>query len=103
MADPITIGLGVAALGYGVYSGEEQKSQARTNLRRQQAAQEQAQQAALGEQRRVEEQRRATNRKTPDISSLLAFEQQFQPFGGGPQKPADPSRMRLNRPTLGSP
>lgn len=101
MADPVTIGLGVAALGYGVYSGEQQKQQQQEALRRTREAQQQAQANAVSAMRKQEAERRTATRQTPDIGSLLAFEQGFKPIGGGsPAPPPDPLGMRLGRTDL---
>jgi uncharacterized protein HemX len=104
--DPFTIALivsTVAGLGTSAWQGAEQKSAQRDSIRRQQAAQSQAESNAMAQQRRADEEQRKVNQKQPDLSSLLAFEQQFKPFGGAPQKPLDMGALKLSRPTLGAP
>lgn len=96
----LEIALLVGALGAGIYQTTAQQSSQRQAIRRQQAAQEQAKANALGQQRRADEQERRLNRQTPDIGSLLAYEQQFKPFGGTAQKPVDQSKLTLGRPSL---
>ncbi len=94
----------MAALGGGIYQGSEQQSAQREGIRRQQAAQQQAQAAAVSERRRAEMSERALNRQSPDIGSLLAFEQQFPAFGGKPVPAIDQSRLKLGRTeVLGAP
>lgn len=91
----------VASLGYGVYSGEEGRATQKTGMRRQQAAQNQAQSQALRQQKLAAEANAKANAKAPDISSLLAFEQQpgglntSLLYGGGNR-----TSPRINRPTL---
>lgn len=90
-----------AALTYGVYTGEQQKAEAKKGLRRQQAAQQTAERAAMSQQRKADEQMRAANRQTPDVGSILAFENQFPGFSGpAAQKPVDTGLLKLDRPKL---
>lgn len=98
----------VAAASYGVYSGEQQKSAQKAAVRRQADAQKQAQALSVAQARKADQETMAANRKTPDIGSLLAFEQGFPGFGAGSRTGAgavDPSRLNLKRPvtTLGAP
>lgn len=66
----------VAALGYGVYSGEQGRAAQRRGLRAQEASQNEAKQAALAQQVRDQQRLAQANQKQPEIDSLLAFEQQ---------------------------
>ncbi len=100
-----------AAIGgttYSVVQGEAAKSEQKKALGRQEKAQAQAVGVAATEQRRADEEQRRANRRTPDIGSLLAFEQGRAGFGGSSRTGAgapDLSRLNLKRPTttLGSP
>jgi Tfp pilus assembly major pilin PilA len=105
--DPFTIAVIVGALALGAYQGSEQQSAQRKALRNQQGAQQQAEVAALSQQRKSDMAEKAANRQTPDIGSMLAFEQSRPSFGASSRTgagDADPSRVKLGRTSLlGSP
>lgn len=66
----------IAALGYGVYAGEQGARQQRRAVRRQEQAQRESAAAAAAQQRRAEMEQRKANARKPDVTSLLASEQQ---------------------------
>jgi hypothetical protein len=99
------VGLGIAALsaGYGIYSGERASDVAKKNLRRQTQAQNDAKSAAMAEQRKADEAYRTANKAAPDVSSILAFEEQAGGRGvsstmlsGG----VDRKKLKLEGPSL---
>lgn len=105
--DPFTIAA-IVAFAYAAYSGNESRQDQKVAARRQADAQKQAQALSVAQARKADMETMAANRKTPDIGSLLAFEQGFPGFGAGSRTGAgavDPSRLNLKRPvtTLGAP
>lgn len=105
--DPFTIAA-VIAFAYGAYAGERGQAAQKAAGQRQAQAQKQAQALSVAQARKADEATRAANMKTPDVGSLLAFEQSFASFGAGSRTGAgavDPSRLNLKRPTttLGAP
>ena len=64
----------VAALGYGIYAGEEQKSAQRKAVRKQEAAQKDASATAAAQQRRAEMDAKRARSRQPDVGSLLSNE-----------------------------
>lgn len=92
----------VAALGYGIYQGEEQKSQAKKSLRNQATAQRQAESAAISQARKADEATRRANQKQPDPTALLAGAQsrtRAPSLLTGPSG-VDPSLLTLGQPKL---
>lgn len=105
--DPFTIAA-IVAFAYSAYTGYQGQQTQKAAVRRQADAQKQAQALSVAQARKADMETMAANRKTPDIGSLLAFEQGFPGFGAGSRTGAgavDPSRLNLKRPvtTLGAP
>lgn len=82
-----------AALGYGVYAGEEQAKATRLGRRQQERTQKQAEARAISEARRAEMAEAASRRKSPNLDVLLA---------GEPAKPG-PAGMNADKLLLGRP
>lgn len=89
----VLAGAAVASLAYGIYAGERQASEARKGVRRQQAAEQQAEAAAMAETRRAEQEENRARQQAPNIDVLL---------GDRPPKPGpkgiDADRLLLGRP-----
>lgn len=66
----------VAALGYGVYSGERGAQQQKQAVRKQEQAQKDNLASAAAAQRAADAEQRKANARKPDVTSLLASEQQ---------------------------
>lgn len=93
----------VAALGYGVYSGERAAGAGKDALARQEKAQKDAQTAQQRQMQQSAEEFARANKKKPNFASLLAGEQPLS--GGGAQSTfltngVDPSAMKLGRTSL---
>jgi len=93
----------VAALGYGVYSGERAASAGKDAMHKQDKAQKDAQSAAQRQMQQNAEEFANANKKKPDLTSLLAGEQALSSGGskstflsGG----VDPSALKLGRTSL---
>lgn len=65
----------IAALGYGVYSGQQQAKAQKRALRSQEQAQKESTAAAAAQQRRAEMEAKKANARKPDTASILANEQ----------------------------
>jgi len=66
----------VAALAYGVYSGERGATAQRKAVRKQEQAQKDSAAAAAAQQRRAEMEQKKANARKPNTASLLAGERQ---------------------------
>lgn len=87
-----------AATGAQLAQGEQARHSQTKSLRLQQQAQASAKQAAVSQQVQAQQAQAAANKKAPDISSLLAFEQQtVNPFA---TTGVDRSKQKLGRPSL---
>lgn len=64
-------GIAGGSLGYGIYSGEQQKGAQQQALAKQTQAQQEAKANALSTERKSEVAQNAANQKTPDIASIL--------------------------------
>lgn len=93
---------GAALVGAGaqVAQGIQAQKQQKRSLRAQEAAQAQAKQNALSQQIRGELAQNAMNRKQPDITSLLSFEQGLQGVANGGASQLDRSKLKLGKPAL---
>lgn len=79
-----TAAASVGALAYSAYSGERQHTEQRKGLRKQQAAQDEAEsQAARAERQAMEAQQRA-RRETPDLMATYDREQRRKGAGAPP-------------------
>lgn len=86
----------IAALGYGVYSGERQAKAAKKGLKLQQRAQQEAHAAAVSQARAADEAEGRARQKTPDLNVLLGDQLTAKP---GPTS-VDADRLLLGRPGL---
>lgn len=85
------------ALGYGVYSGEEQSRVQKVGLRRQKDAQDKAERDASVQARQAEEGENRARQKSPDLGVLLAdVAGGFRPSQGS----VNADRLLLGRPGL---
>jgi uncharacterized protein HemX len=86
--------IALAGLGYGIYSGEEQKRQAKAGRKRQEQQQRKAEHAAVAAQRRADDQERRASEKTPDLNVLLGDQALPKPGTRG----VNADRLLLGRP-----
>lgn len=91
----------VAALGYQIYAGEDQKRRQKLNESRQGEAQKRAEAAAVAAKRDAEMDVNAANRKKPDVGALLAAAQEGRSLGSASTLlTSGGSRAKLVSPTL---
>lgn len=91
----------VAALGYQIYAGEDQKRRQKLNESRQGEAQKRAEAAAVAAKRDAEMDINAANRKKPDVGALLAAAQEGRSLGSASTLlTSGQSRAKLVSPTL---
>lgn len=80
----LTAGAAIGGLAYATYSGETQAAQQRKGLRKQSAAQDEAEsQASRAERQAMEAQQRAS-RETPDLMATYDREQRRKGAGAPP-------------------
>lgn len=63
---------GVGSLAYGIVQGQSQQNAQDKALKQQKGAQQQAEAETLSQRRASETAQNAANKKTPDISSIIA-------------------------------
>ncbi len=86
-----------ASLGYSVVAGKQQQDKARKGMRLQDAAQQDAQNAAISETRAADEAMKKTKaERAPNLDVLLA-DQQKLPKGG--QSGINAERLMLGKPS----
>lgn len=85
----------IAALGYGIYSGQQQQAAARKGLHLQLQAEKNAENAAIREAKIGDEEEKRAKQKSPDLNVLLA--DQMLPKKPG-QTGVDANRLLLGRP-----
>ncbi len=92
----------VAALGYQIYAGEDQKRRQALNESRQGQAQKRAEAAAVAAKRSAEEDVARAGRKKPDVGALLAAAQEGRNLGSASTllTTGGGDKARLSAPTL---
>jgi hypothetical protein len=76
MADPVTIGVGALLIGGTIAQQQKAMKAQKAGLELQRQAQDQAESAAIAQQRRADMAYNAANKKTPDVQGILLGEQQ---------------------------
>ncbi len=90
----VAAAVNVAALGYAIYAGETQAAVARKGRREARDAAAKAEQAALADARRAEEDENKAAQRSPDLDVLLADQRKPQRGSGS----IDADRLLLGRP-----
>lgn len=91
----------VAALGYQIYAGEDQKRRQKLNESRHGEAQKKALAASVAAKRSAEEDVARSTRRRPDVSALLAAAQEGRSLGSASTLlTTGSSKARLSTPTL---